>query len=109
MELTTSARKGSVHSKCVSSRLSKRGMCLLPGARRRRRSLQLSAREIALDHLLRDGRGRRAVMLSGVLGEDGDGYSRVINRCERDEPGVVLLRPLVAMPLVARADRLRGA
>src|SRR5262245_36924767 len=109
MALTTRARNGSVHSKCVSSRLSNRGIRLLRGARRRGRPLRLPAREIALDDLLRHWRCGRPAVLPGMLGEDGDGYSRVINRCERDEPGVVLLRPLVAVPLVARADRLGRA
>ena len=104
------ARSGSGHSKCASRRRSNRmarrrvSRCRAATPVRRRVRPSTSrrgsparavgaavrvAREVVLQHLLRDRRGDRAAAAAGVLDEDGDRDLGLLDRREGDEPGVV--------------------
>src|SRR5271168_2551477 len=77
----------------------------------RRRRIEL---EVALEHVV-NHRRRRAAAMAAVLDDAGGCDGRIVLRCERDEPRVILelLRRFVFGLVLARrtfvADNLRGA
>src|ERR1700675_1735990 len=90
-QLTARAKSGRSHSKWTSSRRSNRIGLLRLGRR------TLPTGEVSIEDLLRDGRRDGPAVLARMLDQHGDRELRILDGREGDEPGVVALRPRVAI------------